>query len=189
LDDAAIDLVRRARLQQPGAFAQLIGRYERAALAVAFGVLRDGDAAGDATQEAFLKAWQKLDTLKDDGRFGPWLVGIVRNVAMDHRRKRKPGVGELEENVPCTAPGPSEELPMRESRDALARAIDRLDETSRAAVLLRYYDDLGSREIGTLLDLSPAAVDMRLSRARQQLREMLKPSGERRTLEVRNGTH
>lgn len=187
MDDAAIDLVRRARLQQPGAFAQLIGRYERAALAVAFGVLRDGDAAGDATQDAFLKAWQKLDTLKDDGRFGPWLVGIVRNVAMDHRRKRRPGA-ELEENVPCPGPGPSDELPERESRDALARAIDKLDETSRAAVLLRYYDELGSREIGLLLDLSPAAVDMRLSRARQQLREMLNPSEGRRTLEVRNGT-
>jgi RNA polymerase sigma-70 factor, ECF subfamily len=188
LDDAAIDLVRRARLQQPGAFARLIERFERAALAVAFGVLRDADGAGDAVQEAFLKAWQKLGTLKDDGRFGPWLVGIVRNVSMDHRRKRKSNA-DLEENVAGPTPDPADELPLRESRDALARAIDRLDETTRAAVLLRYYDNLGSREIGTLLDLSPAAVDMRLSRARQQLRDMLTPSEERRTLEARNGTH
>jgi RNA polymerase sigma-70 factor (ECF subfamily) len=61
----------------------------------------------------------------------------------------------------------------RERHDMIAAALDTLDEVSRSAVVLRYYDGLSSKQIGELLDLAPAAVDMRLTRARRVLRDRL----------------
>ena len=66
-----------------------------------------------------------------------------------------------------------EELGRQERFARVASAIASLDETSRPVVVLRYYEGLSSKEIADLLEMSPAAVDMRLSRARKQLRSLL----------------
>ena len=178
MEQATADLVIKARRGSHAAFAELIRRYERAALGVAYAVTRDAHAAGDVAQEAFLKAWQSLAGLESAGRFGPWLVGIVRNKATDYyraarRRERRQG-GELPE-VPAEA-DPADPLHRQETRQALAEALERLDETSRMIVSLRYYEGLGGREIGEMLEMSVAAVEMRLSRARRELKEMLEKS-------------
>jgi RNA polymerase sigma factor (sigma-70 family) len=183
------EVVRRAQRKDAAAFALLIGRHERAALSVAFGVLSDSGAAGDAVQEGFVRAWERLADLKEPARFGPWLCGIVRNLAIDQLRRCRneprpgsevPAVKELRHDArhPGQSYGddPSEQLSRRERRDAIAAALDTLDEVSRSAVVLRYYDGLSSKQIGDLLDLAPAAVDMRLTRARRLLRDRLGPA-------------
>jgi RNA polymerase sigma-70 factor (ECF subfamily) len=174
LDPEVQELVTRARQQDADAFAALIERYERSALAVAYAHLHDAHRAGDAVQEAFLRAWQELPRLQDPRRFGGWLLQIVRNAAIDLRRRIRPTVPEFPE---LAAPGPS---PARGSEQAetaatVQAALASLDEVTRTVVALRYYDGLSSREIGEALELSPAAVDMRLSRARSQLRTLLSP--------------
>ena len=63
------------------AFATLVGRYQRAARAVAFHRIGDHHAAEDAAQEAFVAAYKKLPTLRDGSLFGPWLLTIVRHQA------------------------------------------------------------------------------------------------------------
>lgn len=183
------EVVRRAQRKDAVAFARLIERHERAALSVAFGVLGDGNAAGDAVQEAFVRAWERLADLKEPARFGPWLCGIVRNLAIDQLRRCRneprpgsdvPAVRELRRDArhPGQSYGddPAEQITRRERRDAIAAALDSLDEVSRSAVVLRYYDGLSSKQIGELLDLAPAAVDMRLTRARRVLRDRLGPA-------------
>ena len=187
------EVVRRAQRKDAAAFAQLIGRHERAALSVAFGVLSDATASGDVVQEAFVRAWERLADLKEPGRFGPWLCGIVRNMAIDALRRNRhepragsetPAVQDVRYDVRQGAgqghqgycPDPSEELTQRERHDAVAAALQTLDDISRSAVVLRYYDGLSSKQIGDLLGLAPAAVDMRLTRARRQLRDRLELS-------------
>ena len=183
------EVVRRAQGRDASAFARLIDRHERAALSVAYGVLGDASAAGDAVQEGFVKAWERLADLKEPGRFGPWLCGIVRNLAIDQLRRSRneprPGFGggdgkdvrhDARHPGQGYCPDPSEELSRRERHDAVAAALQSLDEVSRSAVVLRYYDGLSSRQIGQLLDLAPAAVDMRLTRARRLLRDRLGPA-------------
>ena len=190
------DVVRRAQRKDAAAFAQLIGRHERAALSVAFGVLSDASASGDVVQEGFVRAWERLADLKEPGRFGPWLCGIVRNMAIDSLRRAKnepraasatPAVQDARSPAnhaggPCGhgshgghgyCPDPSEDLTRRERDEAVAAALQGLDDVSRSAVVLRYYDGMSSKQIGDLLGLAPAAVDMRLTRARRQLRERL----------------
>jgi RNA polymerase sigma factor (sigma-70 family) len=195
------EVVRRAQRKDAAAFAQLIGRHERAALSVAFGVLSDATASGDVVQEAFVRAWERLSDLKEPARFGPWLCGIVRNLAIDSLRRNRhepragsqspalqdlrrddgrggAGHGHGEHGSAGYCPDPSEELTQRERQDAVAAALQTLDDISRSAVVLRYYDGLSSRQIGDLLGLAPAAVDMRLTRARRQLRDRLEESPE-----------
>ena len=174
-------LVESARRKDPEAFATLMRAYERVALSVAFGVLGDATAAGDVAQAAFLRVWQRLDELRDPTRFGSWLCGIVRNLAIDARRRRR--VTEpLEPEQPATAvleldrwiEDPSDEACRRDRHAKVAAAVSLLDEPSRVAVVLRYYEDLSSKQIGQMLQISPEAVDMRLSRARKRLRGMLR---------------
>ena len=170
------DLVERARRKDAGAFASLIRGYERVALSVAYGVLGDAAAAGDVTQDAFVRAWERLADLRDDDRFGTWLCGIVRNLAVDYLRRQKPAQA-LGTDEPASGerwtPNPMDEIDRRESKHQIAAALASLDEISRPVVVLRYYEGLSSRQIGELLEISPQAVDMRLSRARKQLRLLL----------------
>ncbi len=174
-------LVNCARRGDAEAFTQLIGRYERVALSVAFGVLGDGDAAGDVVQETFLRAWQRLNELKTPAHFATWICGIARNLAIDTRRRSKHSkvaadvgdIATLADTAQQWSPNPLDEVDRREQQALIARALESLDEVMRPIVTLRYYNDLSSKEIAQLLQLSPAAVDMRLSRARQHLRKIL----------------
>lgn len=168
------ELVKSAAAGDSDAFALLISRTQRAALAMALAVCGDADLAGEVVQEAFIRAWRRLDSLQDAGRFEPWMAQIIRNLAMDHFRHEKK-TATLDETFAGVDPGqpPDHPLHQEDQRKLIDAAIARLDETSRSIVLLRYYGDLDSKEIGRLLDMSPAAVDMRLSRARNQLRENL----------------
>jgi RNA polymerase sigma-70 factor (ECF subfamily) len=168
-------LASRARRGDREAFAELVRRYERTALAVAFAATGDASAAGDATQEAFLRTWQRLGALKDDGKFPTWLCGIVRNVAVDMARRatrdhRLPG--RESDDVDDIA-DPVAELDRRESAARVDDALWQLDDVARTMVVLRYYEGLSSHAIAELLATTPTAVDMRLSRARQTLRTIL----------------
>jgi RNA polymerase sigma factor (sigma-70 family) len=181
--DSTEALVLRARRKDADAFAQLIRRYERVALSVAYGVLGSGEAAGDAVQETFLRAWQRLEELKDPARFATWICGIARNLAIDSRRRGKHskpaadlGGMDVVSADPRVSGDPLEELSRREQHAMVANALQSLDETTRPIVTLRYYDGLSSKEIAKLLEISPAAVDMRLMRARQQLKKLLSPA-------------
>ncbi len=175
-----IELVQQSQRRDPAAFTQLIRRYERMALSVAFAALGgapgDGERAGDVVQEAFIRAWERLADLNEPGSFAPWLCGIVRNLAIDTlRRQRLRPVADPENVDPFqrVASDPHDELDLQEQRRLVAEALQELDETSRPVVVMRYYQDLSSKEIGDALGIAPAAVDMRLSRARQQLRRKL----------------
>lgn len=177
-------LVRRAARQDADAFSELIRRYERLALSVAFSVMGNAESAGDIVQEAFLRVWQRLGELKEPARFPTWLCGMVRNLAIDQRRRAKhmklsvdsPAFDAAASAVDRWSNDPLEDLDRAEQHARVAAALDSLDELTRPAVILRYYEGLSSKEIGEALNLSPAAVDMRLSRARQQLKKLLEQS-------------
>lgn len=184
-DDADLrPLVRRAQARDAEAFGQLIRRFERRALAVAYGVMGDAERAGDVAQEAFARAWERIGELKEPQRFGAWVCGMVRNLSIDLHRKERVrttvhGAMAREGAVASQRSSsdvrePVEQMLKREQQARLAVALEQLDPVTRTAVTLRYYEGLSSKEIGQTLNLAPAAVDMRLSRARVQLREMLK---------------
>jgi RNA polymerase sigma-70 factor (ECF subfamily) len=168
--------VRQAKRGDRGAFAGLIERHERSALAVAYAACGDATTAGDVTQESFLRAWQRLAALKDDEKFATWLCGIVRNVAVDFGRRRVRDERVAREADADRVADPVAEIETREQAARIDEALWRLDDVSRTMVVLRYYESLSSHAIAALLATTPAAVDMRLSRARQTLRTVLEPT-------------
>ncbi len=168
------ELVSRARLHDADAFAELIQRFEGVALAVAYAQTRNAADAGDIVQEAFMRAWQRLDSLDDPSRFAHWVSRMVRNLAIDLRRRRKALPLDDSFDPPDSMPGASS-MEIAEQKKQIDRAIRSLDELSRECVTLRYYENLASKEIADLLGITAAAVDMRLSRARNQLKDRLKP--------------
>ena len=174
--DEWTEWVKQSQRDDRAAFTLLIRRFERTALGVAYACLGDSAGAVDVVQEGFLKAWQKLGELEDAKHFPAWLCRIIRNVAIDHRRKIRASTDPLrdqpiEDTRDWIRPGHGMEC--NERRAQISTALDQLDEVSRTAVVLKYYQSLSSVEIGELLGLTAAAVDMRLSRARQALKERL----------------
>jgi RNA polymerase sigma factor (sigma-70 family) len=172
LDDSPRELVVRARKRDEAAFAELIRRFERIALAIAFSVIGDASAAGDVTQEAFIRVWQRLNELTEPDRFGAWLARIVRNLATDQVRRRPLKTLAIVESDRHVA-DPNRDVDRSETRRGIYAALMQLDELSRSIVVLRYYQGMASKEIAEVLEMSPASVDMRLSRARTELREKL----------------
>jgi RNA polymerase sigma-70 factor, ECF subfamily len=171
-DHSPQELVRRAQKRDDAAFAQLVRLFERTALAIAYSVVGDASTAGDVTQEAFIRAWQRLRELDDPDRFGAWLARIVRNLATDQARRRPGETIGMPANDPAVVSA-TNEIDRTETQEGISAALAELDELTRSAVVLRYYQGLASKEIAELLELSPSAVDMRLSRARAQLRQKL----------------
>ena len=163
-------LATSARRGDAAAFGELIGRHERAALAVAHGVCRCPQRAADAVQEACLLAWRKRDSLDDPACFGGWLLNIVRRCAIDQLRRGRPRTPPPTAATAEPADAPADR---RETESRVRAAIAGLDEDTRVAVALRYYDAQPSRRIAEVLGCTPAAVDMRLKRARDVLRAKL----------------
>ena len=166
------ELVAAAKLHDAEAFTALIARFEGIALSIAYAHTRHAADAGDLVQECFMRAWQRLDSLDDPSRFGHWLGRMVRNLAIDWRRRKRPGALDPDIDVPGPAVVTTA-METREQKSQIDQALASLDELSKACVTLRYYEGMSSKEIGDVLDLSAAAVDMRLSRARNQLRDRL----------------
>src|SRR5215212_6032689 len=145
LDEAVEQLVKAAQRGDARAFSALIARYERSVLAVAYAAMGDSDRAADAAQEAFLRAWRKLEMLQEPKCFGNWLLGIARNVALDAGRKlrRQPAEPLADQPVPVDA-DPLKGMQQREQSDRIGAALQQLDDLSRSAVVLRYYENLTS---------------------------------------------
>jgi RNA polymerase sigma-70 factor, ECF subfamily len=170
------ELASRARTGDSSAFSTLIRRHERAMLAIAYACTGgDSATAADVVQDAFLRCWTRIDTLREPERFAPWLATTVRNLSANAIRSLSRKVRLAEDHVLDGRPvdAPVDPIEAADTADRVARAIATLDETSAAVVTLRYYEDLPSKQIAELLELTPAAVDMRLSRARQTLKTLL----------------
>ena len=93
-------LIRRSMDGDKGAFGQLVARYQRFAFGVAYHVIGEPAAAEDVAQEAFLKAWLRLDSYRGAGTFRAWLARIVVNAALDEVRRR-PSEAALHELQPA----------------------------------------------------------------------------------------
>jgi RNA polymerase sigma-70 factor (ECF subfamily) len=169
-------LVQRALRRDGEAFVELLQKHDRRARAIAFRVLHDATAAGDVVQDAFGRAWERLSYVREPSQFGTWLCGIVHNLAIDElRRWRMKHVLAAAHAARCdrSVSSPFDEAARREERMKVGKAVAELDELSRALVMLRYYEDHVTRQIATEMNLSPAAVNMRLFRARNELRSSL----------------
>lgn len=177
IEDA--ELVRRAREGDSDAFGELVGRYARAAYAVAISVTGRHEDAEDAAQESFLVALQRLEECRRPDRFSAWLMTIVRNRSRNLVRRE---VLRDTDPIPVTAgskgPNPETETEQSELRARLKGALAQLPDVQREIVLLHDLEGWKHREIAERLSLPSGTVRSHLHFARKALRAVLDPAVE-----------
>ena len=169
------DLVEASLGGDVQAFARLVERYRYAVFGLCLNYTRDFDAAEDAAQEAFIKAFLKLRNLEAGDRFAPWLRQIaVNECRMGYRRRAEPLTECVEKTLVSPAGTPEDEAIAVEGRRTVLTALGTLSDEQQQLITLFYLEGLSQKEIAAFLDLAPQAVNQRLYRARNQLRkEML----------------
>jgi RNA polymerase sigma-70 factor (ECF subfamily) len=179
-DAAEADLIDAARGGSGTAFEALVERHMRRAFAVAYRLLAQRQDAEDVVQDAFLAALQKLDTFERGRPFGPWLLRIVANRALNVRKAR---ALRRTEPVPATVvshdASPYDVTRRSELRGDLERALESLPEQQRSIVQLFEIDGFTGPEIAAMLDMADGTVRWHLHEARRTLRAALETTGKR----------
>lgn len=153
---------------------ELLIYYEKTFHA-AFFIARNKEIAEDATQEAFLRAYNKLKELKDPNKIGPWLAVVAMNCARDILRKRNYFIPF--ENIELLASQDikyPDEFNKIEIKLEIQKILNSLTIEYRQALVLRYYYDLPIREIAEHLGVSEVAAKSRLHRARAEVEKIMK---------------
>jgi RNA polymerase sigma-70 factor (ECF subfamily) len=167
-----------AQVQQGNddAFTQIVETYQKPIYNLCYRMLGEAGAAEDAAQEAFLRAYQNLHRYDLSRAFGTWILSIAAHYCIDLLRKKKFAMFSMDaENddgmsfeLPDTfAPAPEAESVKRELHARLHILLKNLDETDRAAVIMRYWYDFSEKEIAQSLNLTVSAVKSRLHRSRR----------------------
>lgn len=191
MDEAA--LIAEARRGDLDAFNLLVLEHQTRAFNLAWRITGDGEAAADATQEAFLSAYRKLASYRG-GSFRAWLLRIVTNACYDElrRRKRRPAESmDALEEASLSGDGVRSVDPLSSSTDdpekaaeraEVTRAIERclrgLPEEFRTVVVLADVLALDYQEVAAAMGSPVGTVRSRLARARARLRECLESSRE-----------
>lgn len=181
-------LVQQATAGDTAAFAELVRRYQRRAVSVAYRLLGNVEDAGDVSQDAFVRAFDNLSQLQDPSRFAAWLMKIVSNLSLNYRRARSTrSATSLDEaalagverrdprtNLRLSAGGDEDDgtLPA-ELHEAVTSALDQLPEKQRLALVLFSVEGLPQKEVAEVLDCSIELVKWNVFQARKKLRETL----------------
>jgi RNA polymerase sigma factor (sigma-70 family) len=162
-------LVELAQRGDHGAFSELILaaiiRLDQAARLI----LRDQELAHDAVQEALIRAWRDIPTLRDPERFGVWLHRLLVNACLDLVRRRNRRVIEVE-LTPFRHPTGADIASGLADRDLIAAALERLDPTKRAVVVMHYFLGMPLTDVAATLSIPVGTVKSRLHRALDEMR-------------------
>jgi len=180
------ELVRLARRGELPAFDVLVERYQRRATGLAYRLLNNRDDAMETTQEAFLKAFDKLGSLTRPERFGSWFLRIVSNLSLNRRRSRAlrksfPIAITTDENERAeiniadkAADSPLELTLAGDLQKKIVEVMHELPEMQREALILFSIEKLPQKEVARILSCSVEAVKWHVFTARKKLREKLK---------------
>lgn len=177
------ELVIQARSGVVEAREELARRYREPAYLLGLQLTGNREDALDVAQEALLRFFATLDRFHEDRPIRPYLLRIVRNLAMDLFRRRRVrraeslDAGELQRQVVDERPGPEETTRRTELRRRIWRALGELSPAKREILVLRDYHDLTYAEIARVLDIPLGTVMSRLHAARKALREVLLAAG------------
>ena len=169
------------------ALNDLMARHARPVFQFLCRMLGNEDDANDLAQETFVRVYQHRASFKPGARFTTWLYTIAANLARNHHRwrARHPNVSLDAESettgqsigavLPASDPAPDSAAVATERAAAVRAAVEKLPPDMREVIILCEWQDLSSAEAAAILETTPKAIDNRLYRARNLLRDRLKP--------------
>jgi RNA polymerase sigma-70 factor (ECF subfamily) len=189
LRDPDIRLMLRVRADEPGAFEELVSRFQQRLVAVMHHLVGNLEEAEDLAQEVFLRVYRARKKYRPRSKFATWLFTIANNLALNSLRakQRKPvaqlrlsdsgslGPRPAEQLVRDPGSGPMQRIQKEELAALIRQALDGLNERQRMAVVLNKFEDMNYAEIAEVMNLTVKAVKSLLSRARMNLRDILAP--------------
>lgn len=165
------------------AFTRLVEHYQTPVFNLCYRMLGEPEAAEDAAQESFLRAYQNLSRYDRQRPFATWLLSIAAHYCIDRLRRRRLVIFSLDaeredDDRPTELPdmeaiNPEQEAIRREQQEGIQEALRGLEATDRAAIVLRYWYDFSEVEIAASLNLTVSAVKSRLHRARKTVARLL----------------
>ncbi len=189
-DPADLDAALMLRVQRGDrdAFTELVGKYQKPIYNFILRTVRDETEAEDLTQTTFVQVWKSAQRYRVNAKFSTWLYTIARNLCLNEirRRSRHPA-----DSLDATAPG-DDDQPLRQFEDTrlfsppdamlhgeleqkIEEAVAGLPEKQRTAILLCRQDELSYEEIAEVVGCSVSATKSLIHRARETLKEKLKP--------------
>jgi RNA polymerase sigma-70 factor, ECF subfamily len=177
-------LVKASKNGDMLAFEELISRHRDKIYARAFSMMRNEDEALDLSQEAWVKAWQRLIQFQGDSSFATWMTRITINLCLDQLRKNKrhraesievldEESGGVERQMPVVTVNPTEGLERTELRKRIDEALGKLSVEHRTVLILHEFEDLEYKEIAKRMECSIGTVMSRLFYARRKMAALL----------------
>jgi RNA polymerase sigma-70 factor (ECF subfamily) len=158
------------------AFEPLVTKYEKPIFNLMYRATGSFDEAADLTQEAFLKAYDKLYQFQKDRSFFSWFYALALNIGRDHLRckmRSRPWDCENPEYADENEEAGSEDSRLSEDYQSLVEALEKLPVDYREAIVLRYREGRTMKEIAEILNLSTSGAKMRVCRGLEKLRIIL----------------
>lgn len=184
--DAALML--RVKQGDAAAFAQLVDKYKRPVMNLAYRTVRDLTEAEDIAQNVFVQVYKSAGRYEPTAKFSTWLFTIARNLCLNEIRRRSRHPAESLDQTHAEADdqplhqiadnrvaSPPEQLLHGELEDKIAQALAELPENQRTALLLCRQEDLSYEEIAEVLGCSLSATKSLIHRGRETLKLKLKP--------------
>ena len=180
------ELIREILRGDKEKFRFIVEKYQQMVFRTCIGFLHNKDDADDLTQDVFIQAYQALQRFKGDSSFSTWLYRIAVNASLNKIRKShlKLIIQKIENltggwsgsDVYPIIPDeddPEKILLRQEHIEWVQKALDKLPENQRTAIVLSKYDDLSQKEIAEIMKTTEGAVEALLQRAKKNLREKL----------------
>lgn len=179
-------LITRSQQGDMQAFRQLVEQYEDRIYALACSIVGNRELAQDAAQDAFVRAYKALKKFEGKSSFYTWLYRIAANVCLNiaQREKRRldsVSLDALQEDYNISSDrffgteDPNNDIERTDLRHQIQNVLTHLSPDHRAVVVMKDIDDLSQEEIADTLNISIGTVKSRLSRAREHLRDLLRP--------------
>lgn len=171
--------LEQARQGDKAAFGKIIEAYQSPVFNLAYRMLNNAKEAEEAAQEAFIRAYTRLDSYNPQHKFSTWMLSITSNYCIDLIRKRRAILLSIDEPLPPhpalmsdKAKSPESQAMDNERQILVQQLLQELPEDYRQAVILRYWYEHSYEEIAEIMETTVSAIKSRLFRARKQLAEI-----------------
>lgn len=165
---------------EEAAWHDFVSEYEGRMYGYLYRLEGNSEDALDLTQEVFYRAWRFISTFRSGERVLPWLYQVARNTQIESHRRKQHQRFSLEEaredvgfEVTSAARSPVQAAESQQAQDRVQRALMRLPDEYREAVVLRFVEDLPYEEIARIQGVATGTAKSRVFRAKEQLAELL----------------